>query len=50
MSKNNLEAVVFAKGEYTVNTKNGTVKVIAPRDIVLGEVIHPFAQLFKEGK
>ena len=41
------DAVVFAKGDYTCKTRYGTATVTVPRDIKLGEVLKPFAEMFE---
>lgn len=41
------DAVVFAKGDYTCTTRYGIATVTVPRDIRLGEVLQPFAEMFE---
>lgn len=39
--------VVIPKGEYTVNTKHGTVTIIAERDLTLERFARAFDPLFE---
>ena len=41
------EAVVFAKGVYTVRAEHGTATVTIPRSITLGEISHVLAKLYE---
>ena len=41
------QAIVFAQGTYTCRTRHGTARVIAPRNIKLGEISQALASLYE---
>lgn len=41
------DAVVFARGDYTCDTRHGTARVIVPRDIRLDEIATALAGLYE---
>lgn len=41
------QAIAFARGSYTCRTRNGTARVIVPRNITLGEISQALADMYE---